>query len=396
MLSLIIPTYNEAHNVKPLLQQVMSVLKAAKAPFEVIIVDDDSPDGTWRIAQDLAESEPALKVVRRIKQKGLATAVLAGWKAAKGDILGVMDGDLQHDPQTLEKLMQVISTTPVDIVIASRHIKEGGVSDWSLIRRSVSWGATCLATLVIPGVLRNVRDPMSGYFLLRRSVVEAVPLKPTGYKILLEVLAKGKYRTVQEVPYIFEERKKGSSKLGPRQYGEYLVHLGRLAKETGELHRFLRFCAVGLTGVIVNETVLWFLTERAGLYYVYSSIGAVEVAIITNFLLNDFWTFRDKAIQSPGIFNRLGRFVKFNLLCAIGGVLNTSVLWILTAWSVIDYLFGNLVGIAISTIWNYWTNVNITWGVQGRLRKKTSTDVVLLEVADLETTSDQKKKRHAV
>jgi dolichol-phosphate mannosyltransferase len=396
MLSLIIPTYNEAHNVKPLVQRVVSVLKALRGPFEVIIVDDDSPDRTWEIAEELAKSEPTLKVIRRINERGLATAVLAGWKAAKGEILGVMDGDLQHDPQTLKKLMQAISTTPADIVIASRHVKEGGVSDWSLLRRSISWGATCLATLVIPGILRNVRDPMSGYFLLRRSVVESVPLKPTGYKILLEVLAKGKYRTVQEVPYVFEERKRGLSKLGPRQYGEYLIHLQRLARETGEFNRFLRFCTVGFTGVIVNETVLWFLTERAGLYYVYSSIGAVEVAIMTNFLLNDFWTFRDKASQSPAICDRLGRFLKFNLICAMGGVLNTSVLWILTAWSAIDYLFGNLVGIAVGTIWNYCINVNITWGEQARLQKKTVGGIVLLEAANLDLTNDHKEKRRAL
>jgi dolichol-phosphate mannosyltransferase len=361
MLSLIIPTYNEARNIRLLLQRVLTVLKRAAQNFEVIVVDDDSPDKTWRIAQEIAEFEPCLRVVRRIDERGLATAVVAGWKAARGDILGVMDGDLQHEPETLEKLMHVMSATRADIVIASRHVKEGGVSDWSLIRRAVSWGATCLATLAIPGILRNVRDPMSGYFLVRKSVVGSAPLEPTGYKILLEVLAKGNYRSVREVPYIFEERKEGSSKLGLRQYAEYLMHLARLARVTGEFDRFLRFCTVGLSGVVVNQTALWALTVHSGFYYIHASIAAVEIAIASNFLLNEFWTFRDKAQQSTGFSNRLRRFVKFNLVCAVGGILNTAVLWSLTEWMGINYLASNLVGIGISTFWNYWINANVTW-----------------------------------
>jgi dolichol-phosphate mannosyltransferase len=363
MLSLVIPTYNEAHNIKPLIRRIFPVLQRVADSFEVIIVDDDSPDQTWQIAQELADTEPRLRVIRRVDDRGLATAVVAGWKAAKGEILGVMDGDLQHDPETLEKLIHAIETTPADIVIASRHVKEGGVSDWNVLRRSISWGATCLATFVIPGILRNVRDPMSGYFLVRRAVIASARLEPTGYKILLEVLAKGTYRAVREMPYIFEERKVGKSKLGPKQYWDYLSHLARLARETGELDRLIRFCTVGVTGVVVNETALWFLTNFLGLYYLYSSIGAVEVAIVTNFLLNEFWTFRDKASRATGTGNRARRFIKFNLICAVGGILNTSVLWALTAWFGINYLYSNLVGIALGTIWNYAMNANITWGV---------------------------------
>jgi dolichol-phosphate mannosyltransferase len=290
-----------------------------------------------------------------------------------------MDGDLQHDPETLEKLIHTISAAPADIVIASRHVKEGGVSDWSLIRRAVSWGATCLATLAIPGILRNVRDPMSGYFLVRKSVIDSVLLEPTGYKILLEVLAKGNYRSVLEVPYIFEERKQGSSKLGLRQYAEYLAHLARLARVTGAFDRFLRFCLVGASGVVVNQTALWFLTVHSGLYYIYASIAAVEIAIVSNFLLNEFWTFRDKARQATGLVHRLKRFIKFNLICAVGGILNTAALWSLTEWMGINYLASNLVGVGISTIWNYGINANVTWEspipFQGRTTDSTALDL---------------------
>jgi dolichol-phosphate mannosyltransferase len=366
MLSLIIPTYNEAHNIKLLIERIIPILERVVEKFEVIIVDDDSPDETWQIAQQLANTESRLRVIKRFDERGLATAVMAGWKAAKGDILGVMDGDCQHDPKILGKMLQALDSTSADIVIGSRHVKDGGVSEWSLIRRTISWGATCLATLALPGVLRNVLDPMSGYFILRRSVIESARLEPIGYKILLEVLAKGHYRIVREVPYVFEERNQGSSKLGLRQYAEYLLHLARLARATGELDRFRHFCTVGLSGVVVNQAALWLLTVHGGLYYVYSSLAAVEIAILSNFLLNEFWTFRDKAQQSAGLFSRMRRFLTFNLICAIGAILNTAALWSLTEWIGINYLESNLVGIGISTTWNYWMNANVTW--EGHIR----------------------------
>jgi dolichol-phosphate mannosyltransferase len=168
---------------------------------------------------------------------------------------------------------------------------------------------------------------------------------------------------VQEIPYIFEERKEGESKLGPKQYWEYLLHLARLARQTGEVDRLLRFCAVGTTGIVVNETALWFLTAVAGLYYINASLGAVELAIVSNYLLNEFWTFRDKADRLKGVSNRFQRFLKFNLICVVGGILNTTTLWMLTGGLGINYLYSNLAGIALGTIWNYWINANVTWGV---------------------------------
>ena len=363
LVSLIIPTYNERQNIVSLIRRATFALYKATDDFEIIIVDDDSPDGTWQVAEDLAKENSHLRVIRRRGEKGLATAVVAGWKAARGEILGVMDGDLQHPPETLPELLKSILTTHADIVVASRHVDAGGISDWSLIRRFISWGAASLATLMLPGILRTVRDPMSGYFLIKRSVIESINLKPEGYKILLEVLARGKYQTVVEVPYIFEERKEGGSKLGSKQYLEFFTHLGRLAGETGQIGRFLRFCIVGLSGVFVNEGVLKFFTETGGLYYVYSSILAAEIAIISNFLFNEFWTFRDRSSQRPGMVNRVKRFLRFNLICGIGVVINVGILWALTNLMGVYYLISNLFGIGASTLWNYGLNSNITWEV---------------------------------
>jgi dolichol-phosphate mannosyltransferase len=332
--------------------------------FEIIVVDDDSPDATWKAAEELVSENSHLRVIRRRGQKGLATAVVEGWKAAKGDILGAIDGDLQHPPETLSELLESIIGTNVDIAVASRHVDKGGVSDWNMLRRLVSWGASFFATFMLPGILRTVRDPMSGYFLVRRRVIESVALKPRGYKILLEVLAKGKYKTVTEVPYIFEERKEGGSKLGPKQYMEFVLHIAKLTWETGHAARFLRFSIVGLSGVFVNQGALQLLTDVGNIYYVYSSVLAVEMAIISNFLLNDLWTFRDRSLLRPAFMDRVNRFLKFNLICAFGGVLNTSILWGLTDLAGFHYLISNLFGMGVSALWNYGINSNITWESQ--------------------------------
>lgn len=363
LISLIIPTYNERQNILPLIRRVTFALENATHNFEIIVVDDDSPDGTWQVAEELAKENSHLRVIRRRREKGLATAVVAGWKIAKGEVLGVIDGDLQHPPETLPGLIDSVLNAHADIVVASRNVYGGGVSDWSLIRRFESWMAASIATLALPGLLRSVRDPMSGYFLIKRSVIESVNLQPKGYKILLEVLAKGRYGTVVEVPYVFEERKEGGSKLGPKQYLEFFTHLGHLAGETGQIGRFLRFCTVGLSGVFVNEGALKFFTETGGLFYIYSSVIAAEIAIISNFLFNEFWTFRDRSSLSPGIVDRLRRFLKFNLICVIGAILNVVVLLVLTDLGGLYYLISNLCGIGVSTLWNYGLNSNVTWEV---------------------------------
>ena len=213
MLSLVVPTYNERHNLPTLLERLQSALADCGEPFEVIVVDDDSPDGTAAAARSLQPRFPWLRVRARKHQRDLSTAVLAGWFEGRGDILGVIDGDLQHPPELLPTLLRRLKETGADLVIASRHVRGGGVSRWSPLRRLISWGATLMAGFILPGTLSRVRDPMSGYFLVRRAIIEGAPLRPVGYKILLEVLAKGEYQEVEEIPYIFQERHRGGSKL---------------------------------------------------------------------------------------------------------------------------------------------------------------------------------------
>ena len=235
LISLIIPTYNERQNIAIVIERATRALERALDHFEIIVVDDDSPDGTWQAVEELAADNAHVRVIRRLGNKGLATAVVTGWQAARGNLLGVMDGDLQHPPEVLPVLLRSILDSQADIVIASRNVEGGGVSEWRPIRRLIAGGARSIAVLIIPGVLKNVRDPMSGYFFMKRAVIESVSLKPVGYKILLEVLARGKYQTVLEVPYIFEERKTGQSKLGAKQCIDFFIHLSRLARDFGRI-----------------------------------------------------------------------------------------------------------------------------------------------------------------
>ncbi len=231
--SIVIPTYNEAANIESLCSLLVEALSENDIDFEVIIVDDNSPDQTWRIAQAIAEKDSRISVIRRMHKKGLATAVIAGWESAKGDILGVMDADLQQPPETIPLLLSKLNEdTQVDVVVASRNIKGAMALRRSAWRSFVSWLGTFISILLLPKLLAQVSDPMSGFFILRKEVISNKALTPLGYKILLEVLAKGEYRKIAEVPYIFSKRKKGGSKAGLRQYLISFIYLLRLRMQS--------------------------------------------------------------------------------------------------------------------------------------------------------------------
>jgi len=226
-LSIIVPTYNEAENVRELIERVEASLKGLD--FEVIVVDDSSPDGTAEIAEELGKIYGNVKVVKRPRKMGLASAVLDGMKAAKHELIAVMDADLQHPPELLPKLLEK-AMEGYDIVVASRYVEGGGIEEWGFWRRLISRGATFLAHTLLPRT-RGVKDPMSGFFLIRRGVVEGVELNPIGYKLLLEVLVRGRYERVAEAPYVFEARRRGRSKLGLREVFDYVVFLFKLMRQ---------------------------------------------------------------------------------------------------------------------------------------------------------------------
>jgi dolichol-phosphate mannosyltransferase len=354
-LTVVVPTYNEAPNVEALVTRVDSALRDT-VEYELLFVDDNSPDGTAAVAQRLAKAYP-VRVIVRTEDRGLAQSVSEGFRQARGDLVAVIDADLQHPPERLPDLVAK-ARNGADVVVGSRYEAGGGVEGWTLNRKLVSRGARLLAYMVTP-TSRKSTDPLSGFFLVRKSAIEGVVLRPVGYKILLEILVRGRANRVEAVPYMFADRTAGESKYGLREQWNYLRHLARLAPADPGLRRFVKFCIVGGSGVLVNMGLLWLLTEVAGLFYLVSSVVAVETAIVNNFVWNDVWTFHDR--RRPGRAERLKRLARFNAVSVGGLGINVAVLWLLTEQLGMHYLVSNLFGIAAATLWNFFMNAVWTW-----------------------------------
>ncbi|AFZ37596.1 Dolichyl-phosphate beta-D-mannosyltransferase [Stanieria cyanosphaera PCC 7437] len=361
--SLIIPTYNEGENVQEIVKILSQLLDSIiPGEYELIVVDDNSPDGTWKLAQELTIQYPQLRVMRREQEKGLSTAVIRGWQVARGKILGVIDADLQHPPEILLQLWQEM-VQGADLAVASRHVEGGGVSEWSVVRRFLSRGAQMLGLIILPEVIGRLSDPMSGYFMVRRDAIVGKPLSPVGYKILIEVTGRGKIRWIGEVGYVFRERQAGASKVTWKQYIEYIQHLLRLRFDLWPVKRFLRFGVVGFSGVFVDLGVFYVLRTVLGLALTRSAILSSEVAIINNFLWNDLWTFGDISSRQKGMGKRIKRLLKFNVVCLTGLVLNVLLVnFLFNVLGVNEYL-AKLIAIAAVTLWNFWFNLKLSWRV---------------------------------
>jgi len=361
--SIVVPTYNEAKNIHELIRQLAVILEAQFAGrYEIIVVDDDSPDRTWELARLLVAEYPNLKVMRRTSERGLSTAVIRGWQVARGQWLGVIDADLQHPPEVVAELVSQVGRG-ADIAIASRHVEGGGVSEWSISRRILSRAAQILVLLLLPEVAGRVSDPMSGYFVMRRTAIEGAVLSPLGYKILLEVLGRGRVRWISEVPYVFREREAGESKVTRRVYVDYLRHLIRLRMADGPLNRFARFALVGLSGVVVDMGLLFVLSDPSMLAWglTRSKLIAAEFAIVNNFIWNDHWTFGDLTVRQQAFSQRVLRFTKFQIVCAMGVLINTVLLNIQFNLLGMNRYVANAVAIGVVTGWNFWLNLKLSW-----------------------------------
>jgi len=322
MISVIIPTYNEAAVIEETLRRAAAALRGAGRDFELIVVDDASADGTAERAESLAPDIP-VRVLRRPGRMGLATAVLDGWAIARGDVWGVIDADLQHPPETLAPLAAAIHQG-AELAIGSRYVPGGGTSDWTWLRRLISRTATHMAATVLPLKLASVGDPMSGIFMVRSSALSGAALNPLGYKILLEVIAKAHYKKLVEVPYIFQERDRGSSKLGPRQYWEYLLHLMRLALGTGQLLGWIRYGLVALAGAVIDVALFTVLVRRAAWPPAAALLVAIEIALLSNFVSGEIFTFRSAEARPfrSGVARRLARYEG---ICLTGALINFTM-----------------------------------------------------------------------
>lgn len=285
---MIIPTYNEVENVGVIIPRLVKILGKEGIPFEIIVMDDNSPDGTAKKVRRLSRKYPQARVVVRKENRGLSPSVIDGYAEASGDVLLVMDADMSHPPEVVPEMYRAIVDRGADISVGSRHAKEGGIENWPLSRKIISWGAALLAR-----PLTSCSDPMSGFFAVRPGVIRNAPLKAQGYKILLEVLVKGNYEKVEEVPIVFRDREYGESKLGSGVIMNYIGHLIQLYLFPGSAP-LIKFLIVGGSGMVVDLaffSAIYNILSEGTMNYQISQAMSFTVAVAWNFLWNRRWTF---------------------------------------------------------------------------------------------------------
>ena len=354
-LSVVVPTFNERDNVTALFRKLDAAL--AGVVWEVIFVDDNSPDGTWDVVRGLARQDSRVRCIRRIGRRGLSGACIEGILASSAPCAAVMDADLQHDETQLPKMLVLLQTGQVDLVVGSRYIEGGSADSFDKGRA----GASALATEVAKRVLRvEIADPMSGFFMIRRDRFEqlAPQLSTQGFKILLDVVAtaRGELR-IQEIPYSFGSRLHGESKLDSMVALDFLgLVLAKLTHDVVSL-RFLLFAMVGSLGVFVHFATLYFVLR--GLHQPFAvaqGCGAV-LAMTSNFVLNNFLTYRDQRLKGFAILRGL---VLFYLVCGVGLAANVGVAFSVYAQEPIWWLAG-AAGALMGVVWNYAMSGLFVW-----------------------------------
>ena len=352
-LTVVVPSFNEIDNVEPLIERLHAALDGIE--WEVIYVDDDSPDGTAAKVRELAQTDPRVRCIQRIGRRGLSTAVIEGMLASSAPYLAVIDADLQHDEKLVPRMLATLKLDGLDIVVGSRYVAGGATGDWDKGRAVMSSIATRLARLVVAA---EIADPISGFFMLRRRAFErtARRLSGNGFKILLDLFASAPtpYR-FRELPYVFGQRIHGESKLDSLVIWEYLMLL--LDKRVGRWVpvRFVLFAAIGGSGVIVHLAAL-----RLALIYlnfpVAQALGTV-CAMTTNFLFNNMLTYRDQRLYGLKLINGL---LSFYAVCSIGAVANVGIASAVFGEHYSWWISG-LAGSAVGVVWNYAASSVFTW-----------------------------------
>jgi dolichol-phosphate mannosyltransferase len=354
-LSVIIPTFNERDNVTKLFQRLETAL-AGKA-WEAVFVDDNSPDGTWDVVRGLAAQDSRVRCIRRIGRRGLSGACIEGILASSAPCAAVIDADLQHDETQLPVMLALLQGGSVDLVVGSRYI-EGGSADSFNRQRA---GASALATEVARRVLRvKIADPMSGFFMIRRDRFEqlAPQLSTQGFKILLDVVAtaRGTLR-IKEIPYTFGSRLHGESKLDSMVALDFLgLVLAKLTHDVVSL-RFLLFATVGSIGVVVHFGALYLALKVFHVSFPEAQACGALLAMTSNFILNNFLTYRDQRLKGFAVLRGL---LLFYLVCGVGLAANVGVAFSVYAQEPIWWLAG-AAGALMGVVWNYAMSGLFVW-----------------------------------
>ena len=355
-LSIVVPTFNECGNVKELLRRVEDTL--GQTGWEVVFVDDNSPDGTADLIRSIARRDHRVRVVHRIGRRGLSTACIEGMLATSAPVIAVMDADLQHDEKILPAMLAEITKGGADLVVGTRYAKGGSTGDWDESRKSISRFATAASRLVTK---QPVSDPMSGFFMLRRELLnEVVPgLSAMGFKILLDIVATAKKGLrIAEVPFTFRTRFAGDSKLDELVIWEFGMLLADKTIGRFVPVRFLSFAIVGVIGVVIHLALLTLALKGLGVGFATAQGAATLGAMVFNFAVNNVLTYRDKRLTGMAWWLGLGSFV---LLCGLGAFANVGVATYLFEHST-QWLLAALAGILVSAVWNFAATQFYTWG----------------------------------
>jgi len=352
-LSIIVPTFNEKDNISLLVEKLRSAL--GNIDWEVIFVDDDSPDGTSQEVKKIGETDRRVRGLRRLGRRGLAGACIEGFLASQAKYVAVMDADLQHDESLLLGMLEKIEEDN-DLVVASRYIEGGSSSSFSALRSKISLWSTVLAKKFLK---IDLSDPMSGFFMIRRSIVDDVvpALSTQGYKILLDIVAtkRGDLR-IAELPFVFRSRLHGESKLDSSVAMDFLSLL--VSKLTYDLIslRFILFGMVGLTGLGLHLIFLKF-GILGGLQFEFAQALSTAIIIAWNYMLNNFLTYRDQRLRGLRFFTGL---IRFEIICSIGVISNVGVASFVYASDSVWWIAG-IAGAMMGVMWNYLISSVFVW-----------------------------------
>ncbi|MCE2505126.1 MAG: glycosyltransferase family 2 protein [Nitrosopumilaceae archaeon] len=371
-ISIIIPTYNESENIIKILRSIGEILPKS-IQTQAIVVDDNSPDGTGKLVEDYLKNvkkiaDYTIEIIHRKTKDGLGSAILNGIQQAKGDTIVVMDSDFSHPPQILPKLIESIKKYQYDIAIASRYIKGGKIQGWSIKRKIMSKFATLIAK---KGLGIDTKDPMSGFFAFKRNIIKGLNIDAIGYKFLLELLVKTKDVNIKEIPYTFQDRELGSSKLSIKTIFDYYRSVWKLYRYGKPLEKhekrssvkFLskaaRFYTVGASGFIVNYLIsLLFTGGISDLWYLHANVIGIIASITTNFILNKTWTFSDRDFKIKKTISQYGKFAMFS---SLGALVQLGMVYLLVDNNDVSYPLALILAVMTAAFGNFILNKKWTF-----------------------------------